>query len=224
LTLADDTLLDEAPPHPMRVKGVRAPERTSAAILAAAVHEFAQKGYGGARIDEIAKRSGANKRMIYHYFGGKEALYLAALESVYAGIRSAEAELHLTERDPVDGMRELARFTWHYFLKHPEFLSLLGTENLLKARHLKRSTKILGMHSPLIEMLSEVLNRGATQGLFRTGVDPVRLYITIAALGFFYLSNRHTLSAIFSRDLGEKEELLAWEEHMTSVVLAYLRP
>jgi hypothetical protein len=94
----------------------------------------------------------------------------------------------------------------------------------LKARHLKCSTKILGMHSPLVEMLSEVLNRGAAQGLFRAGVDPVRLYITIAALGFFYLSNRHTLSAIFSRDLGEKEELLAWEEHMTSVVLAYLRP
>jgi AcrR family transcriptional regulator len=222
--LADDTLIDEAPSQPMRVKGVRAPEQTSAAILAAAVHEFAQKGYGGARIDEIAKRSGANKRMIYHYFGGKEALYLAALESVYAGIRSAEAELHLTERDPVDGMRELARFTWHYFLKHPEFLSLLGTENLLKARHLKRSTKILGMHSPLVEMLSEVLDRGAAQGLFRKGVDPVRLYITIAALGFFYLSNRHTLSAIFSRDLGEKEELQAWEQHMTTVVLAYLRP
>jgi AcrR family transcriptional regulator len=224
LTLADDSLLDEAPPHPMRVKGVRAPEQTSAAILAAAVHEFAQKGYGGARIDEIAKRSGANKRMIYHYFGDKEALYLAALESVYAGIRSAEAKLRLTERDPVDGMGELACFTWHYFLKHPEFLSLLGTENLLKARHLKRSTKILGLHSPLIEMLSEVLNRGAAQGLFRKGVDPVRLYITIAALGFFYLSNRHTLSAIFSRDLGEKEELAAWEQHMTSVVLAFLRP
>lgn len=224
MTLADENLLDEAPPRPTRVKGTRAPEQTSAAILAAAVHEFAQKGYGGARIDEIAKRSGANKRMIYHYFGGKEALYLAALESVYVGIRSAEAELHLTERDPVDGMRELARFTWRYFLKHPEFLSLLGTENLLKARHLKRSAKILGLHSPLVEMLSQVLHRGATEGLFRTNVDPVHLYITIAALGFFYLSNRYTLSAIFSRDLGAKDELAAWEQHITTVVLAYLRP
>jgi AcrR family transcriptional regulator len=225
LTLADDALSDNVPPaHPMRIKGVRAPEQTSAAILAAAVHEFAQKGYGGARIDEIAKRSGANKRMIYHYYGGKEALYLAALESVYVGIRSAEAELHLAERDPVDGMRELARFTWRYFLAHPEFLSLLGTENLLKARHLKRSTKILGLHSPLVDMLSQVLHRGAAQGLFRPDVDPVHLYITIAALGFFYLSNRYTLSAIFLRDLGEKEELAAWEQHMTTVVLAYLRP
>ena len=225
MTLADHSLLDEAPPaHPTRVKGVRDPEQTSAAILAAAVHEFAQKGYGGARIDEIAKRSGANKRMIYHYFGGKEALYLVALESVYAGIRSAEAELHLTERDPADGMVELARFTWRYFLAHPEFLSLLGTENLLKARHLKRSTRILGLHSPLVETLAEVLRRGAAQGLFRRHVDPVHLYITIAALGFFYLSNRHTLSAIFRRDLGEKEELAAWEQHITTVVLAYLRP
>jgi len=207
----------------MRAKGVRAPEQTSAAILAAAVHEFAQKGYGGARIDAVAKRSGANKRMIYHYFGGKEALYLAALESVYAGIRTAEAELHLSERDPVDGMRELARFTWRYILRHPEFLSLLGTENLLKARNLKRSTKILGLHSPLVEMLSEVLSRGATQGLFRRGVDPVHLYITIAALGFFYLSNRHTLSTIFGRDLAAPKSLAAREQHIVDVVLNYLQ-
>jgi AcrR family transcriptional regulator len=207
-----------------RAKGTRDPEQTSAAILAAAVHEFTQKGYGGARIDEIAKRSGANKRMIYHYFGGKEELYLAALERVYASIRTAEAELNLTHRDPVDAVRELARFTWNYFLAHPEFLSMLGTENLLKARHLKRSSRILGMHSPLVAMLGELLQRGAAEGRFRSGVDPVHLYVTIASLGFFYLSNRYTLSAIFRRELADREELEAWGRHIVEVALAYLRP
>jgi AcrR family transcriptional regulator len=225
LTLFEDALLDGSPfTRPVRVKGVRDPEQTSAAILTAATHEFTHKGYSGARIDGIAKRSGANKRMIYHYFGNKESLYLAVLESVYAGIRTAESELHLADRDPVEAMSELARFTWRYFLAHPEFLSLLGTENLLKARHLKRSARILSLHSPLVAMLSEILRQGASEGRFRGDIDPVHLYITIAALGFFYLSNRHTLSAIFRRELDAAEELDAWERHTVAVILSYLRP
>lgn len=210
--------------RPTRAKGARDPEQTSGVILAAAIHEFTQKGFGGARIDAIARRSGANKRMIYHYFGGKEGLYLAALEHVYASIRTAEAELNLSHRDPVDAVRELTRFTWHYFLAHPEFLSMLGTENLLKAHHLKRSGRILGMHSPLVSLLGELLQRGAAEGHFRSSVDPVRLYVTIASLGFFYLSNRYTLSAIFRRDLADRAELDAWGAHIVEVVLAYLRP
>ena len=225
MSLADDALQDEfGPAGRDRAKGVRAPGQTSAAILTAAIHEFTQKGYAGARIDEIARRSGANKRMIYHYFGNKEALYLAVLESVYTDIRTAEAELHLADRDPLEAMAELTRFTWRYFLAHPEFLSLLATENLLKARHLKRSPAILSLHSPLVAMLSEILRRGAAAGQFRADVDPVRLYVTIAGLGFFYLSNRHTLSAIFRRELDDAAELDAWERHMVSVILAYLQP
>ena len=172
-------------------------ERTRAAILDAATVEFAARGLDGARVDTIARRACVNKRMIYHYFGDKEGLYLAVLEATYGAIRRAEIGLDLAARDPVHGMRELILFTWGYFIDHPEFLSLLGTENLLKARHLKRSTRILDLHSPLVEMLADVLRRGAAQGLFRPDVDPMRLYITIAALGFFYLSNRYTLSAIF---------------------------
>jgi AcrR family transcriptional regulator len=223
--LSDVALLEEPRARqPARVKGARDPAQTRPAILEAAVLEFTQKGYGGARINEIAKRSGANKRMIYHYFGDKEALYLAALESVYESIRAAEAELQLASRDPLAAMRELTRFTWRYFLAHPEFLSMLATENLLKAHNLKRSTRILEMHSPLVATLAEVLRRGAKEGKLRRGVDPVRLYITIASLGYFYLSNRHTLSAIFRRDLAAREELDAWGEHIVEVVLAYLRP
>ena len=157
----------------------------------------------------IAKRAGANKRMIYHYFGDKEGLYLAVLEQTYAAIRTAEVGLKLGDRDPVDGMRELIAFTWQYFLAHPEFLSLLGTENLHGARYLKQSQRIRELHSPLVGMLSDLLARGATSGVFRSGVDPVQLYITIASLGFFYLSNRHTLSTIFGRDLGADDMIAA---------------
>jgi AcrR family transcriptional regulator len=201
----------------------RDPARTRAAILSAATQEFTAKGLTGARVDAIAKRARVNKRMIYHYFGGKDGLYLAVLEATYESIRAAEQDLHLTDRDPVDGMRELVLFTWRYFLAHPEFLSLLGTENLHQAAYLKRSKRIRELHSPLVGGISALLERGAAARVFRQNVDPVELYITIAALGFFYLSNRHTLSTIFGRDLSGRESLAAREQHIVDVVLGYLK-
>jgi TetR/AcrR family transcriptional regulator len=201
----------------------RNPQRTHAVILEAATEEFAAHGFGGARVDAIAARAQTNKRMLYHYFGDKEGLYVAVLEATYAAIRSAEKNLDLARRDPEEGMRELALFTWHYFLEHPEFLSLLVTENLHEARYLKRSDKILAMHSHFIGELADVLRRGEAAGIFRPAVDPVSVYLTIAALGFFYLSNRHTLSTIFARKLTAPAALKAWGEHIVSVTLASIR-
>ena len=211
-------------PGKVRVAGTRDPERTSASILAAAVKEFTEKGYSGARIDSIAARAGANKRMIYHYFGDKEALYLAVLEGAYAGIRSAETGLHLTDLEPKAAIEKLIDFTWQYFLAHPEFLSLLNTENLHRAKHLKRSARVFNLHSPLVAAISDILKRGVERGEFRKGADPVHVYISIASLGFFYLSNRWTLSTIFRRNLAEPAELKARGEHIKEVILGYLRP
>jgi AcrR family transcriptional regulator len=207
-----------------RGSGPRDPERTSASILAAAVAEFTEKGYAGARIDAIAERSGANKRMIYHYFGDKDGLYMAVLESAYVGIRSAEAELHLADLEPVQAIERLVGFTWDYFIAHPEFLSILSTENLHRAKFLKKSKRILQLHSPLVSMISEVLKRGAERGVFRNDADPVYVYVSIASLGIFYLSNRWTLSTIFTRDLTAQPEIRAWGRHIAAVILGYLRP
>jgi AcrR family transcriptional regulator len=207
----------------VRRSNVRDPERTSAAILAAAVKEFTEKGYGSARIDNIAKRANINKRMLYHYFGNKEALYVAVLESTYTSIRSAEHALRLPDRDPVEAMRDLVLFTWRYYLAHPEFLSLLNTENLHKAKFLKRSARIFALNSPLIEQIATLLKRGAEQGVFRRDTDPLDVYVSIAALGFFRLSNRWTLSTIFPRDLTSKAEIDRWGQHMVDVILSYLR-
>jgi AcrR family transcriptional regulator len=201
----------------------RDPERTRAAILAAATAEFSAKGLDGARVDEIAARAGVNKRMIYHYFGDKDGLYLAVLEASYAAIRSAELSLRLGDQHPVEGMRALVNFTWDYFIAHPEFLSLLATENLHRAANLKKLGHIRELHSPLIGMLSELLERGMKQRIFRQGVDPMQLYISIAALGFFYMSNRHTLSTIFGQDLGASAALAERGQHIVEVVLGYLR-
>jgi AcrR family transcriptional regulator len=218
-----DARVSKAQPR-RRLSGPRDPERTRAVILNAAIAEFTSKGLSGARIDRIARRAGVNKRMIYYYFGNKEGLYIAVLEETYTAIRTAEIGLNLTDRDPADGMRELVEFTWRYFIEHPEFLSLLLTENFNRARYLKNSRRIRELHSPLIGIISQLLERGVRQGVFRRGIDPVQLYVTIASLGFFYLSNRHTLSTIFGRDLNTREALNERGRHIVEVVFDFLAP
>lgn len=206
------------------MKGARRdPAGNQERILKAATGEFARHGLGGARVDRIAARAGANKRMLYYYFGNKEALFLAALEAEYARIRAAERELHLAALEPEAAIRRLVTFTWDYYLAHPEFLTLLASENLHQARHLRRSKHIAAMHSPFIATIREVLRRGVAAGKFRRGVEPVQLYISIAALGYFYLGNRHTLSTIFRRPLLAPRHKAARLRHMIDLVLGYLR-
>ena len=197
-------------------------DRTQQEILAAAMDEFAERGLGGARIDSIAERAGVNKRLIYYYFGGKDELFLAVLEQTYGDIREAERALHLELTDPADAVRRLVAFTWNHYLAHPEFLTLLNSENLHRARHLKQSKRIREMNSPLIQTLGDVLERGRRKGVFRGGVDPVHLYISIAGLSYFYLSNNHTLSTIFARDLMAPKALSERLSHITEVVMGYV--
>ncbi|MGQ0545571.1 MAG: TetR family transcriptional regulator [Betaproteobacteria bacterium] len=193
-------------------------------ILEAATAEFARLGLGGARVERIAAQAGANVRMLYYYFSSKDALFLAVLERAYATIREAEKALELDRGEPEEAMRRLVRFTWGYYFAHPEFITLLNSENLHRGRHLQRSARVSELHAPFLEMIGRLLERGARAGVFRAGVDPMQLYISIAGLGYFYLSNRHTLSAIFKRNLMTRERCDARLAHMMEVVLGYLRP
>ncbi len=197
-------------------------DRSQRDILDAALGEFATHGLGGARMDRIAERAGVNKRLIYYYFENKESLFLAVLERAYEDIRGRERELNLTQVEPIEAIRRLISFTWNYYIEHPEFLSLLNSENLHRARHLKQSAKVRTMHSPLVQTLADVLERGHKAGLFRAGVDPVQLYISIAGLGYFYLGNCHTLSTIFDRDLLGAKAQVERLSHMNDLVLGYL--
>lgn len=205
-------------------KVTRNPERTARQILEAATIEFSEKGLSGARVDTIAERANINKRMLYHYYGNKEGLFIAVMEQAYSEIRSHERELNLEHIPPMEAARKLAQYTFDYFIEHPEFIRLLNSENLFGARHIKKSKKIRDMHSPLIEQIDKVLKRGVTEGVFRDDVDPVHFYITVASLGYFYLSNAATLSEIFGRDLRTEAALDSRREHIESVVTGFLRP
>jgi len=180
---------------------IRDAEATKARILGAAKGEFAQNGLGGARVDVIAEKARANKRMIYHYFGNKENLFQAVVEAAYLDIRAAEQVLDLDRLAPRDALETLIRFTWQYYLDNPDFLTLVNSENLHKARHLRKSERVRTVSRGLVTMVGRILDRGVAEGVFRPGVDPVQLNITIAAIGYYYLTNRFTGSISYAFDL-----------------------
>ena len=193
-------------------------------ILDAALAEFAAKGLAGARVDEIAARAGANKRMLYAHFGNKEDLWLTVLERAYAAKREEERALRVDAMPPAEAMRRLVEFNLRYTAAHPEFVALLNQENIHRAEHLRRSARVPALYSPLLESLRAVLARGEAEGVFRRGVDPLQLYVTIVALGHFYVANMHTLSTIFGAGLGTEAAVREREAHSVEVALGYLRP
>ena len=182
-------------------------EATKARILAAAKAEFARLGLGGARVDEIAEKAKANKRMIYHYFGNKEDLFTAVLEDAYLDIRTAEQNLCLDDMPPTQALETLIKFTWNYYLENPEFIRLVNSANLHEGRHLMRSENVVRASRRYVATIKTILKRGAAAGVFRDGVDAGQLNITIAAIGYYYLTNRFSGEILFERKYMTKKAL-----------------
>ncbi|MCD1634794.1 TetR family transcriptional regulator [Martelella mediterranea] len=216
---ADTTARPETRRRPQK----RDTAATRLALLHAAVAEFTEFGYEGGRVDRIAKNAGVNKQLVYHHFGSKADLYRATLEEVYREIREREQQLHLDELEPEDAMRALIGFSFDYLSEHPEFVTLLNDENRMEAYHLKMSDKITDMHSPLVQIIEETLDRGVAVGIFNNRFDPVDLYLSIAGLTFFYFANRHTLSVIFNRDMTTARHMQQRRAHIIDFVLSSLR-
>ncbi|MDA9431101.1 TetR/AcrR family transcriptional regulator [Bradyrhizobium sp. CCBAU 51627] len=214
---------------PAKRSGDTAPQRrdpvaTRKKLLTAARLEFARHGFAGARVDEIAERAGVNKQLVYHYFGDKDALYLAVLEWVYEDIREQERKLNLEGLPPDKAIRRLIEASFDHLAANPDFIVLLNDENRGGARHVRGSTRLEAMHSPLVKSVSHILHEGVRSGLFRNGIDPVQLYISIAGLSYFFFSNTPTLSAIFGKDLSSRTARRARRRHVVDLVLQSLRP
>jgi TetR/AcrR family transcriptional regulator len=202
----------------------RDPAATRQKLLIAARHEFARSGLAGARVDEIAARAGVNKQLVYHYFGDKDALYLAVLEWVYEEIRAKERELNLEGLPPEQAIRKLVESSFDHLAEHPDFIVLLNDENRGGARHVRGSKKLEDLHSPLVSMVSKILGEGVRGGVFRKGINPLHLYISIAGLSYFFFSNTPTLSAIFGTDLSSPAQRRARRRHVVDLVMHALRP
>jgi len=198
------------------------PVATRRNILEVAIREFAKKGLAGARIDEIAAQTSTSKRMIYYYFGGKQALYLAALEESYRSIRQIEGTLHLESLPPDEAMRTLVGFTFDYQSTNPDFVRLVMNENMHHGRYLAQSASIKDLNIPAINGIREIYARGCEQGLFRPGLDPIDLHASISALSFFNVSNQHTFSLIFKRDFMAPEVYAQRRQNAIDLILRYM--
>ncbi len=176
-------------------------ERTRSEILEVATREFAERGYNGARVDEIAARTRTTKRMIYYYFGGKKQLYVAVLERAYARIRSAEQAVNVDHLDPIAAIRRLAEVTFDHHEAHPDFIRLVSIENVHHAEHIAELASLVDLNSTAIELIGRILARGRGQGLFRDDLDAVDVHMMISAFCFFRVANRHTFGTLFGRDL-----------------------
>ena len=200
----------------------KAPEANRARIVKAAIGEFASRGFKGASMDAIAARTQTTRAMINYYFGAKEKLYIAVLEHVYAEIREAEGRLELDHLAPEDAVRRIVEFTYGYYLSHEGFVRLVVAENQARGRQLRKSKAMRTLNRPIIERLSRVIARGQAEGRFRRDVDPVEVHKSIAALGMFNVTNRHTFGAIFQRDMGAKGEVARRRDIVADIILSYL--
>jgi AcrR family transcriptional regulator len=199
------------------------PERTMADIIEVASREFAEKGLAGARIDAIAEATRTSKRMIYYYFGSKEGLYVRVLEEAYRGMRAIEANLHLDDLDPEAALRRLVGFTVEYQWANPDFIRLVMTENIHRGEYLAQSKVIHDLNVPAIEGLRRVYERGVVAGVFRAGLDPIDLHMSISALSVFNVANRHTFSLIFQRDCDSEAAQKARRANIVEMLVRYVR-
>jgi TetR/AcrR family transcriptional regulator len=204
-------------------KQSRNPLRSKRSILNAAHREFCQHGYSGGRVEAIAKRSKVNLRMIYHYFGDKEGLYLAVLETAYLRLRTLESQLNFGHASPVEAMRQLIRLTYDFLACNPDVLAIISNENTLRGRFLKKLPSVKARTLPLIESIADVLRRGHAQGLFRRGVDPLQFYISLVALSQLHIVNRFTLSIIFDKDLADETWLQERRICVEHILMSYLQ-
>ena len=199
------------------------PQRTMANIVEVATKEFADKGLSGARIDEIAALTHTSKRMIYYYFTSKEGLYVAVLEDAYRRIRSIEATLNLDDLEPEAALRKLVGFTFDYQLANPDFIRLVMTENIHNGEFLAQSKTIQQLNVPVINAVKAVYDRGVKAGVFRRGLDAVELHMSISALCFFNVANRHTFALIFKRDMTDPEAMEGRRKNIVEMLARYVR-
>jgi AcrR family transcriptional regulator len=200
----------------------KAPEANRARIVAAALEEFAARGFKGASMDAIAARTHTTRALINYYFGSKEKLYIAVLEQVYGEIRDAEVKLDLDHLPPVEAVRRIVEFTYGYYLEHQGFVSLVVAENQAKGRHLRKSRAMRTLNRPIIDRLARVIERGRAEGVFSGAVDAVEIHKAIAALGMFNVTNQFTFGAIFQREMGAKGDVRRRRNIVADMIISYL--
>jgi len=215
--------LEQARKRSARRRQKRTAALSKEKIIKAAIAEFARKGLDGARVDEVARRSGVNKTLLYQYVGNKDDLFTAALETTYRAIRERQKDFLARQMDPESGVRQLVHLLMSIWVEHQEYGKLLASENFHGGKHVKRSKLVGEIYQQVIEALTDLLKRGAAQGLFRENIDPIDLYISISSLSAYYVAHQHTLNAIFHIDVLQPRRLQQREDHIVDMIMRFVR-
>jgi AcrR family transcriptional regulator len=170
-------------------------------------------------VDQISKAAKSHDRMIYYYFGSKEGLYIAVLEDLYRRFNEAESALRFNVDEPEQALVAVVGFIWEYYQRNPDFITLLNDENLHRGKHIAKSLRARDYSSPAIQILESVLASGVEKNVFRSGLSARDVYLMIAGLNYFYLSNRFTLSAFLGEKLEAPDALAHWQRFVIETVL-----
>ena len=200
----------------------RDPDRTQNEILEVATREFAERGYSGGRVDEIAAQTRTTKRMIYYYFGGKEGLFIAVLQRAYARIRALEQQVDVNHLDPASAIRRVAELTFDHHESHPDFIRLVSIENTHRAEHLAKLDGVATLNNPAVTVLEEILSRGYDTGVFHRQVEPLDLHMLISSFCVFRVANRYTFRSIFGRDMMSKRLRQRYRKMVGDMAVSYL--
>jgi TetR/AcrR family transcriptional regulator len=197
------------------------PTLTREKILRHATEEFARAGFGGARVDKIAARSNLSKNMLYYYFKSKEGLFVAVLERMYQSLRDQQKDLSVRASDPLHAMGELIHHTFQALKSNPNIILLMNEENKHRGKYIRRSDRMRDLYNPLVDTISFILEKGHKDGIFRSGLDPTNVYLTLSSMCYHVLSNKYTLEITLNRDLGSVEAQNKWLDHVVNIVLLY---
>jgi AcrR family transcriptional regulator len=216
--------VEEKIERPVRTVSPRDPARTKRSILDAATAEFVEKGFAGASVNEIADRAKINKRMLYHYFGKKESLFLHVFDEVYVAMRAEQCKVDLANLSPAQAIETLIRFTWNYNLRKPDFMSLFIANTTKEDTLISSSETMRRANEPFMDMIARILRDGAQSGVFRKNIEPIQLYLTVASLCTGFVATRVGLSQLLDHDFTSQEATDKRLDHIVEVVLGYLRP
>jgi TetR/AcrR family transcriptional regulator len=166
------------------------PAESRAAILKAAVSEFAQEGLAGTRTDAIAKAAGVNKALLYYYFADKEALYGAVLDQVFSGL--LESVLPIFACDLMPGEKILAYVGAHfdYIASHPLYPRVVQGEMMRVNRgNVSQVQRVKEQYFyPLFTHIEKTLKQGIASGEFRA-VHTQHFMQSMGAVIVMYFNN-----------------------------------
>lgn len=205
-----------------RRRKIRDADATRDEILAAATQEFAEKGLFGARVEEIAARTATSKHMIYYYFGSKDGLYSAVLERAYADFRKVEVAIDYDALAPTEALELLVGKSFDAHLDNPHVIRILMSENLDFGRHTAQIDHTR-QRRLVIDTLQRILDRGAADGVFRSGLAGLIIHLDLSALSFYFVSNRYTFGRAFDIDFGDPAVIAAQRAEVIETILSRCR-